>query len=117
MVCGESLYLTSYFIFLYFLFFFFKQKTAYEIKECDWSSDVCSSDLGIVLGTGETVIDDIFNWDDSSGQVFFSKNLGKNKLTFDEYKPIRSKLDFPSIIIHYDMLYDQIGRASCRERV
>ena len=29
------------------VFFFFKQKTAYEIKECDWSSDVCSSDLGI----------------------------------------------------------------------
>ena len=27
------------------MFFFFKQKTAYEIKECDWSSDVCSSDL------------------------------------------------------------------------
>ena len=27
------------------IFFFFKQKTAYEVKECDWSSDVCSSDL------------------------------------------------------------------------
>ena len=27
------------------LFFFFKQKTAYEIYQCDWSSDVCSSDL------------------------------------------------------------------------
>ena len=27
------------------MIFFFKQKTAYEIKECDWSSDVCSSDL------------------------------------------------------------------------
>ena len=27
------------------IYFFFKQKTAYEIKECDWSSDVCSSDL------------------------------------------------------------------------
>ena len=27
--------------------FFFKQKTAYEIKECDWSSDVCSSDLDL----------------------------------------------------------------------
>src|SRR5210317_2382711 len=26
-------------------FFFFKQQTAYEISECDWSSDVCSSDL------------------------------------------------------------------------
>src|SRR5213593_1491294 len=27
-------------------FFFFKQKTAYEVVSCDWSSDVCSSDLG-----------------------------------------------------------------------
>ena len=27
------------------LFFFFKQKQAYEILTCDWSSDVCSSDL------------------------------------------------------------------------
>src|SRR5881397_2403467 len=26
-------------------FFFFKQKTAYEMAQCDWSSDVCSSDL------------------------------------------------------------------------
>ena len=26
-------------------FFFFKQKTAYEMCPCDWSSDVCSSDL------------------------------------------------------------------------
>ena len=26
-------------------FFFFKQKTAYEILDGDWSSDVCSSDL------------------------------------------------------------------------
>ena len=32
-------------ILIFLLFFFFKQKTAYEIKECDWSSDVCSSDL------------------------------------------------------------------------
>ena len=30
-------------------FFFFKQKTAYEIKECDWSSDVCSSDLVVSI--------------------------------------------------------------------
>ena len=25
--------------------FFFKKKTAYEIYQCDWSSDVCSSDI------------------------------------------------------------------------
>ena len=30
---------------IFFFFFFFKQKTAYEIYQCDWSSDVCSSDL------------------------------------------------------------------------
>src|SRR3546814_4696415 len=28
-----------------FFFFFFKQKTAYEMRISDWSSDVCSSDL------------------------------------------------------------------------
>src|SRR3546814_7706642 len=35
--------LLSYVLFL--LFFFFKQKTAYEMRISDWSSDVCSSDL------------------------------------------------------------------------
>src|SRR3546814_9470241 len=29
----------------HFYFFFFKQKTAYEMRISDWSSDVCSSDL------------------------------------------------------------------------
>src|SRR3546814_5239591 len=28
-------------------FFFFKQKTAYEMRISDWSSDVCSSDLAV----------------------------------------------------------------------
>src|SRR3546814_6498832 len=28
-----------------FVVFFFKQKTAYEVRISDWSSDVCSSDL------------------------------------------------------------------------
>src|SRR3546814_9320930 len=30
-------------------FFFFKQKTAYEMRISDWSSDVCSSDLKLML--------------------------------------------------------------------
>src|SRR3546814_3322328 len=30
---------------LLYVFFFFKQKTAYEMRISDWSSDVCSSDL------------------------------------------------------------------------
>src|SRR3546814_8732756 len=53
MIC--SLYFMSYvyiayasvhFLYNYVLyFFFFKQKTAYEMRISDWSSDVCSSDL------------------------------------------------------------------------
>src|SRR3546814_6889420 len=31
------------------VFFFFKQKTAYEMRISDWSSDVCSSDLRVDL--------------------------------------------------------------------
>src|SRR3546814_5029833 len=31
--------------------FFFKQKTAYEMRISDWSSDVCSSDLAKFKGT------------------------------------------------------------------
>ena len=43
----------------YIFFFFFKQKTAYEIKECDWSSDVCSSDLtnGSIFGIRVSGVD------------------------------------------------------------
>ena len=36
--------------------FFFKQKTAYEMCPCDWSSDVCSSDLRYLQGAHELII-------------------------------------------------------------
>src|SRR3546814_6288300 len=36
-------------------FFFFKQKTAYEMRISDWSSDVCSSDLLKDVTTGDTL--------------------------------------------------------------
>src|SRR3546814_9312959 len=36
-------------------FFFFKQKTAYEMRISDWSSDVCSSDLSAHKSGGVTV--------------------------------------------------------------
>src|SRR3546814_2116329 len=35
---------------MFLVFFFFKQKTAYEMRISDWSSDVCSSDLAIGPG-------------------------------------------------------------------
>src|SRR5881398_4039017 len=38
---------------LFVIFFFFKQKTAYEMLSGDWSSDVCSSDLGFHQAAAE----------------------------------------------------------------
>src|SRR3546814_1407766 len=48
-------------------FFFFKQKTAYEMRISDWSSDVCSSDLGAAAkaiapeGEGASMIGGLMN--------------------------------------------------------
>src|SRR3546814_1682888 len=39
--------LNSMCVVCYLFFFFFKQKTAYEMRISDWSSDVCSSDLSL----------------------------------------------------------------------
>src|SRR3546814_1066494 len=38
------------------MFLFFKQKTAYEMRISDWSSDVCSSDLSFLDQRGEVAI-------------------------------------------------------------
>src|SRR3546814_6016633 len=37
-------------------FFFFKQKTAYEMRISDWSSDVCSSDLRQRIGLAQCMM-------------------------------------------------------------
>src|SRR3546814_6410334 len=39
-------------LFLFIVVFFFKQKTAYEMRISDWSSDVCSSDLHWAYAAG-----------------------------------------------------------------
>src|SRR3546814_1579612 len=47
-------------MFVYRYFFFFKQKTAYEMRISDWSSDVCSSDLldpGLVADDVVAILD------------------------------------------------------------
>src|SRR3546814_11982387 len=40
---------------IYVFFFFFKQKTAYEMRISDWSSDVCSSDLAYLSASHEII--------------------------------------------------------------
>src|SRR3546814_6843285 len=47
MTCDLEVYCLD--VFRILGFFFFKQKTAYELRNSDWSSGVCSSDLGLTL--------------------------------------------------------------------
>src|SRR3546814_1683778 len=70
------------FVFCYLVFFFFKQKTAYEMRISDWSSDVCSSDLRFLphhladllplLQESEDVV--------AYGQVLADRGAGRNFL-------------------------------------
>src|SRR3546814_4389197 len=45
---------------LSFVFFFFKQKTAYDMRISDWSSDVCSSDLDATATNNSKPLDTHF---------------------------------------------------------
>src|SRR3546814_8184141 len=94
--------------FLYVLFFFFKQKTAYEMRISDWSSDVCSSDLGLERGRYD--VTKVL----PNGKVELSD--GRRKIRFDPQKlSPTEKRDRLELTEKKDL--HQIGRASCRERV
>src|SRR3546814_5568306 len=59
-------------VYMYMLIFFFEQKTAYEMRISDWSSDVCSSDLQRLGSAGFTLepmrIEDVDNFWASHGK-------------------------------------------------
>src|SRR3546814_10783873 len=100
-----------FFVLLCFVFFFFKQKTAYEMRISDWSSDVCSSDL---LSRDQLVI---LLHVRRPGQIEFA--LGQATRTFFLVFAWIERL----IIDCHQSPFDhgehlgKIGRASCRERV
>src|SRR3546814_3895087 len=90
-------------------FFFFKQKTAYEMRISDWSSDVCSSDL-LVFGQND--------WQRNSHLAAFDLETGKEvwRVPREEGMAWAS----PSVITSGSsalLIVNKIGRAACRERV
>src|SRR3546814_5112340 len=85
-----------------FCVFFFKQKTAYEMRISDWSSDVCSSDL---LAYGSYLFDHF---------PPPSKNLSLLRRTESTNFHDSSRLTITAV---QHFCRRQIGRASCRERV
>src|SRR3546814_959016 len=80
-----------------FVFCFFKQKTAYEMRISDWSSDVCSSDLcpQRLPATG---------WPADAAAARSAPVRRDNTVPSAAHRPACGR-------------QTQIGRASCRERV
>src|SRR3546814_13442917 len=127
--------------------FFFKQKTAYEMRISDWSSDVCSSDLRKLFEVGERSIAcaKVIQCDADTMRVQqFERSLDIFRPASQEYcfrdfqfQKMRGHLgsmqiaqqtfskivlaEFSSSSVQGDMsdvnTCFEIGRASCRERV
>src|SRR3546814_8004154 len=78
MVIIYVLYLAVLYIFIFCIFFFFKQKTAYEMRISDWSSDVCSSDLLLMLVLVLQVLDLL----GESGDILARQGNGQMQLLY-----------------------------------
>src|SRR3546814_2949458 len=91
------------FMFLLFVFFF-KQKTAYEMRISDWSSDVCSSDLkrnAAMFARPESR---------DEADAFVDTRIATVAACLEDLARLRAHGRFC-------VKEQQIGRASCRERV
>src|SRR3546814_3338846 len=100
-------------------FFFFKQKTAYEMRISDWSSDVCSSDLLERLPVGGDRLFAAARGEERLAQAVPDVGGARERGRVDPedldrgidvsgaQKPVAERVDVGF----------QIGRASCRERV
>src|SRR3546814_1976066 len=81
-----------------YIVFFFKQKTAYEMRISDWSSDVCSSDLE-ALGLEVELL-----------------HVARQAAEPGCRTRLDPKHQFTFLVLQHAAAH-QIGRASCRERV
>src|SRR3546814_4579477 len=94
------------------MFFFFKQKTAYDMRISDWSSDVCSSDLDCTDGVAA-----VLEPGDDPAPVGGVRPgaVHEDDRRLRLARPFRRR----AVSLRSDDLGrgEEIGRASCRERV
>src|SRR3546814_2346075 len=101
--------------------FFFKQKTAYEMRISDWSSDVCSSDLVIVVDRKKDL--DLFQGEHKAITTReYITNPEAYKLKTLKVVNLSGQCAYLDIGYYCSLLAEarsqkEIGRASCRERV
>src|SRR3546814_5534568 len=94
------------------MFFLFKQKTAYEMRISDWSSDVCSSDLGQMGATACIVVP----W--FADRHAAGAHWQELAWWVHDHLPYSEMCFFPKRAAFNIQWHErQIGRASCRERV
>src|SRR3546814_10000822 len=98
-----------------FFVFFFKQKTAYEMRISDWSSDVCSSDLELQRHEEAAGGD---------GDAIGHRLLGEGGIAAHEQQVRGNARPLDLVIEPKNQRHQatgqggvKIGRASCRERV
>src|SRR3546814_17992853 len=118
------------------VFFFFKQKTAYEMRISDWSSDVCSSDLlrkaqlvGIAnhrndqplrgryrdRDIGVIAVDDLVAFDRSVDAGHVTQRQRRRLHENAHEAQADALLLFEQILVSNAGIHE-IGRGSCRER-
>src|SRR3546814_2088274 len=98
-------------------FCFFKQKTAYEMRISDWSSDVCSSDL--LIGADEhkarlAKATALLRAHDMDALLI---EPGASLIYFTGVHWWRSERLTAAVLTREGEVAIEIGRASCRERV
>src|SRR3546814_6745469 len=94
--------------------FFFKQKTAYEMRISDWSSDVCSSDLRD-WGLG------LPRWDGAAlkdgGLLLWGEQGVGDQILYGTMLRDAAARSGAQVTVAVDPRLVEIGRASCRDRV
>src|SRR3546814_1744343 len=79
---------------MYVFFFFFKQKTAYEMRISDWSSDVCSSDLLTTgLHPGDLVI---LAGRPAMGKTSFALNIAEHTAMYEKKPALVFSMEMPA---------------------
>src|SRR3546814_1644970 len=97
--------------------FFFKQKTAYEMRSSDWSSDVCSSDLVAPCA----IVTPQYLEIEKSNPELIAKVVGVIPAgragTEEEVASMVAYLARDEAGFVTGQVVSELGRASCRERV
>src|SRR3546814_5584121 len=94
---------------VFLFFFFFKQKTAYEMRISDWSSDVCSSDLSL----GEQQRTALARAAVVRPRVL----VADEPISHQNHEWAAAMMLLVADLAETGTACLQIGRASCRERV